>query len=73
MMDAFRDAVDGYLFRDLGYVGDPFTWEWGMLGERLGRTLEDSDWMSLFLYVQVLHLPQYKLDYNPLNINSKPQ
>lgn len=72
-MQGFRDAIDEVGFKDLGYVGDRFTWaknypDGSVVWERLDRALGTGEWTSLFLDFQVVHLGCGMSDHKPIQI-----
>lgn len=53
MIREFRDGVQDYNLKDLGYTGHPFTWSNRRFGshfveERLGRFLCSNNWTNSF-------------------------
>lgn len=59
--------------RDLGYVGQWWTWERGRtvetrVRERLDRFLVSPSWLRLFPQANVEHLLRYKSDHCPIVI-----
>lgn len=71
MLDAFREARDDCVVRDLGYKGSPFTWQRGntlltLIRERLDRMMVMEEWFDLFPSWEVIHLPRYRSDHSPL-------
>ena len=72
-MQGFQDVIDEVGFKDLGYVGDRFTWakhypDGSIIWECLDRALGTGDWISLFLAFQVVHLECGMFDHKPIQI-----
>ena len=70
-MKAFRDALDFCGFRDLGFVGLPFTWcnnqfDGEVTWIRLDRGVATPSWSQLFPTVRVHHIPSTLSDHCPL-------
>ena len=70
-MKAFRDALDFCGFRDLGFVGLPFTWcnnqfDGEVTWIRLDRGVATPSWSQLFPTIRVHHLPGTLSDHCPL-------
>ena len=60
-MQEFRDAIDECGFKDLGFMGNKFTWHKTVMGgeivwERLDRAVANSEWEALFPASKVSHL-----------------
>ena len=47
-MEAFQNAIDDCGLRDLGYIGDRFTWQRGRIRERLDRGLINDGCANMF-------------------------
>jgi hypothetical protein len=59
---------------DLGFSGNPFTWSnhrqgSGLIKERLGRCIANSQWIHFFPSYFATHLPGFSSDHNPLLLN----
>ena len=72
-MRAFRDVLDECGLKDLGYLGDKFTWkgkkQGGMVFERLDRAVANNQWFFLNPGSSVHHLQTHASDHKPLIIN----
>ena len=73
-MDEFRDAVNSYGFKDLGYNGLDYTWCNMQEGEnrmyiRLDRALATLEWMEQFKEARVYHIVDSTLDYCALLVS----
>ena len=73
-MDEFRDAVNSYGFKDLGYNGLDYTWCNMQEGEnrmyiRLDRALATSKWMEQFKEARVYHIVDSTLDHCALLVS----
>jgi hypothetical protein len=73
--NVFVDFVHCNGLTDLGYSGNPFTWNNKRKGrhnikERLDRGLSNKDWIMLFPNAQVKHLPATFSDHNPLLLST---
>lgn len=60
---------------DLGFHGHPFTWSNKRAGsaniqERLDRGVGNNEWISLFPYSSIFHLPAIGSDHNPIILNT---
>ncbi|KAL8156414.1 hypothetical protein AgCh_001488 [Apium graveolens] len=78
LIQDFVDVVNECGLRDLGYVGDKYTWEksrgkpnW--IQERLDRGLANQDWCSLFPQAEVQNLEVATSDHLPLFLNLNKQ
>ncbi|KAL2936773.1 Protein translocase subunit SecA, partial [Bienertia sinuspersici] len=74
-MDDFRSAMDDCALRDLGYMGNKFTWQRGlteetMLRGRLDRFMACDDWCSLFPSNEVCHFPIHRSDHAPIMLQA---
>ncbi|XP_071925732.1 uncharacterized protein [Coffea arabica] len=75
-MDAFREALGGASFYDLGFRGSRYTWARGRsptrrICERLGRAVASPEWSSLFPASMVRHLSSSWSDHVPICISIK--
>ncbi|GLT69224.1 hypothetical protein SLA2020_413920 [Shorea laevis] len=73
--NSFVDFVHSNGLVDLGYVGNPFTWNNNRQGthnikERLDRGLSNHNWILLFLNALITHLPAIASDHNPLLLST---
>ena len=67
-MDNFRELMDTFSLRDLGYVGSWFTWERGKnsstcIRERLDRFIGSPTWVDLYPTIYIEHTIRYKSDH----------
>lgn len=74
-MVEFREALDFCGFRDLGYMGSPFTWcnnqyEGEVTWIRLDRGVATTHWSQMFPSVCVHHISGSLSDHYPLWICS---
>jgi hypothetical protein len=56
---------------DVGYAGNPFTWNNNRKGlenikERLDRGLASPSWVHLHLEYSLVHLPAHNSDHHPI-------
>ena len=73
-MQEFRDVIDECGFRDLGFIGNKFTWHKNVMGsdsiwERLDRAVANGDWEVLFPASKVSHLECGCSDHTPIVIH----
>ena len=73
-MQEFRDVIDECGFRDLGFIGNKFTWHKIVMGgntvwERLDRAIANGDWVALFSASKVSHLECGCSDHKPIIIH----
>ena len=73
-MQEFRDVIDECGFRDLGFIGNKFTWHKNVMGgdtvwERLDRAIANGDWELLFPASKVSHLECGCSDHKPIVIH----
>ena len=74
-MREFWEALDFCGFRDLGFVGSPFTWcnnrpDEGVTWIRLDRGVATPEWSQLFPTVRVHHIAGSLSDHCPLWLSS---
>ena len=67
-MRNFREAVDRYNLRDMGYIGLDFTWSRrlgsrGWVRERLERAFVSTNWASCFPHARLLHVATSTSDH----------
>lgn len=60
---------------DLGFCGNPYKWfnhrqGFGLIKERLDRSIANSQWIHFFPSYSVTHLPTHSSDHNPLLLNT---
>lgn len=73
-MDNFRMALDDCELRDLGFVGDKFTWRnhshtaSNYIKERLDRAVASRTWCMRFPTYKVLNGDPYHSDHRPVTI-----
>ena len=73
-MEDFRDVLDEYGLRDLGFMGGKFTWCNGhsdgfTIWERLDRAVATMDWLDKFPATKVIHLECGLSDHKPILIS----
>ena len=72
-MKAFRNVLDECGLKDLGYMGDKFTWkgkrQGGMVFERLDRAVANNQWSFLNSSTLIHHLQTHSSDHKPIVIN----
>ena len=67
-MQVFRDCLDFYGFKDIGFTGLPFTWcnnrfDGPLVWVRLDRVVASVDWMLKFPSVSLHHLSSFSSDH----------
>jgi exonuclease III len=78
-MDMFRQALEHFHLRDLGYEGDPFTWRNNnhvaedYIRERLDRAVANDQWHTRFPTVKVVNGDPRHSDHWPLIITTERQ
>nr|XP_023879274.1 uncharacterized protein LOC111991717 [Quercus suber] len=77
-MEAFRNALDNCDLRDLGFVGQRFTWCNGRFGDqrtlvRLDRMVANNRWTALFQQAKVCHRSMSSSDHCLLALYLAPQ
>ena len=70
-MQAFQNAIDDCRLRDLGFVGDPFTWRRGQIWERLDRGLVNDAWSLIFPNAALENMEFNHLDHRLLFVNTE--
>ena len=73
-MQEFRDMIDDCGFRDLGFIGNKFTWHknvmWGdIVWEWLDRAVANGYWEALFPASKVSHLECGCFDHEPIVVH----
>ncbi|KAF7838891.1 ribonuclease H [Senna tora] len=68
----FVDWIEEGGLMDIGYTGNEFTWSRGNVSIRLDRVIINDRWRHIFNEANVVHLPRYKSDHNPLWIRFNP-
>ena len=76
-MTCFSNAVNESQLRDLGYVGQNFTWcqkfgDRGWIRERLDRALVSTGWAQCFPTHQLYHLANLASDHCVLLLKDPP-
>jgi hypothetical protein len=71
----FQDFVHANGLIDLGFYGNPFTWNNNRHGsfnirERLDRGLANLAWILLFPEASISHLPATSSDHNPILLST---
>ena len=71
----FKKFIDHFGMIDVGFVGNPFTWNNNRKGvenikERLDRGLASPAWIHLHLDLSLLHLPAINSDHNLITLNT---
>ncbi|KAA3485757.1 reverse transcriptase [Gossypium australe] len=69
----FGKFVESCNLQDLKFIGPSHTWQRGNTFERLDRALANDDWMSVFPYSLVYHLPRIKSDHRPILFKTSPE
>ena len=64
----FHECLTNCSLFDLGFKGNPYTWQWTKVQERLDRGVANVDWGLRFLEASIYHLPALKSDHCPLLI-----
>ena len=70
-MHAFQNAIDDCEIRDMGFLGDKFTWHRGRIRERLDRGLVNEAWANLFPMAALENLQYNHSDHRPLLVNTE--
>ena len=70
-MQVFRDCLDFYGFKDIGFIGLPFTWcnnrfDGLLVWVRLDRAIASTDWMLKFPFICLHHLAGFSLNHKPI-------
>lgn len=70
-MQDFRDCLDFYGLKDLGYSGLPFTWcnkryNESLVWVRLNRAMAKTDWILKFPTIRLHHLSRSSFNHKPL-------
>ena len=76
-VENFRALMDRWSLRDLGFVGQWWTWERGKkvdtrVRERLDRYIASSSWVNMYPNATVEHLVRYNSDHSPILVKLKP-
>ncbi|RYR12290.1 hypothetical protein Ahy_B04g069826 [Arachis hypogaea] len=61
--DRFTDCLLECGLQDLGFKGQPFTWQKGIIKRRLDRYVTNAAWSQRFSSTVVKHLPKLKSDH----------
>ena len=70
-MHAFQNAIDDFELRDMGFLGDKFTWNQGRIRERLDRGLVNEAWANLFPMAALENLQYNHSDHRPLLVSTE--
>jgi hypothetical protein len=67
--DFFRTFLNLFGMVDLGFFGNPFTWSnhregISLIKQRLDRGIASTQWIYLFPFFSILHLPALSSDHN---------
>ena len=62
----YNDRIRNCELKDLGYSGQPFTWQRSNIRRRLDRMFSNSLWLNMFTEACVIHLPKLKSDHVPI-------
>ncbi|KAG8475094.1 hypothetical protein CXB51_032030 [Gossypium anomalum] len=74
-MNPFRTTLEDCNLRDLGFVGQWFTWERGKFSntnirERLDRRVVTLSWINIFPSYQIEHLSHFFSDHCPILLDT---
>jgi hypothetical protein len=72
-MQSFRQALMDCQLEDLGFTGDPFTWKWGLIRERLDRVVVNGAWSVMHPNAVLHHLDYTKSDHHPIVLDTEYQ
>jgi hypothetical protein len=70
-MNAFRDALVDCDLKDLGYLGDRFTWRRGRIRERLDRAVANPGFMNMMPNVAVTNMKFQRSDHRPILLDAE--
>ena len=70
-MHAFQNAIDDCERRDMGFLGDKFTWHRGRIRERIDRGLVNEAWDNVFPMAALENLQYNHSDHRPLLVNTE--
>ncbi|XBJ23705.1 hypothetical protein VPH35_001773 [Triticum aestivum] len=70
-MMAFQSAIDDCELRDMGFLGDQFTWYRGRTRERLDRGLINNTWSIMYPHAALQNLGYNHSDHRPLLVDTK--
>ncbi|XP_020684309.2 uncharacterized protein LOC110100927, partial [Dendrobium catenatum] len=74
-MEDFNSVISDCSLTDIGFSGNPFTWNRATIWQRLDRIMFNNEWMSTFTMTSVDHLSKMLSDHCPLlvtiNANSR--
>jgi hypothetical protein len=71
----FKNFIDHFGMIDVGYAGNPFTWNNNRKGlenikERLDRGLASLSWVYLHPKFPLIHLPAHNSNHNLIALNT---
>ncbi|PKU77476.1 hypothetical protein MA16_Dca019097 [Dendrobium catenatum] len=66
VMEDFNSMINSCHLNDIGYFGNPFTWNRTNLWQRLDIILFNNDWLNSFPLTHVEHLSRATFDHAPL-------
>lgn len=69
----FGHFMDCYGLYDLGFKGLNFTWQKGMVFERLDRAIGNGGWVNSFPNCTISHLSRIKSDHQPILLSIKSE
>lgn len=70
-MQAFQQAIDDCDLRDMGYVGDGYTWQRGRIRERLDRGLINESWSQLYPHAALENKFYSHSDHRPVLVDTE--
>ncbi|KAI3474488.1 hypothetical protein Pfo_029398 [Paulownia fortunei] len=68
-LNEFGDMILDCGLIDVGYEGSPYTWTNHRVWKRLDRMLYSENWLDLFQFTKVTHLPRIWSNHSPLLIS----
>lgn len=74
-LNIFRETLDAYDLRDLGFKGCPFTWNnqregRDLISKRIDRFMANDSWIDLFSDSYVHHVVVAYIDHVPIMLNT---
>ncbi|CAI9096047.1 OLC1v1032112C1 [Oldenlandia corymbosa var. corymbosa] len=67
----FREWIDRNALNDPGFSGSRFTWQRGLVHERIDRVFTNDKWEDFFMDTLAKHLPRTASDHSPLLVKFK--